>query len=235
MKNIAALFIISIAIVSCGGGGSDEPSPPTPVENKAPSVPGLVAPTNGLLCVNNEVAFSWNNSVDPEGDIISYEIMISKDSQFTNVVKTEITQSLSKTYTLDKGQPYYWKVKAVDAKGKESNYTTQWSFYTEAAAGTLFNYVPFAATLIKPTINAALSGASVVFEWNASDIDNDPLTYDFYLSTSPTFTAATVLNHTIKTITRTGLQSNTIYYWRVDVKDNKGGKAIGQIWSFKTS
>ena len=230
-----SILFITISIASCGGGGGggDTPPPPPPV-NKAPSLPSLVSPTNGLLCINSIVDFTWNSSVDPEGDIINYEIIIAKDSQFNTIVKQETTATLTKSYTLEKGSPYYWKVKAIDSKSKASDYTTSWGFYTEGV-GTLYNYVPFAATLVKPTINSTVSGASVVFEWDASDIDNDPLTYDFYLSISSTFTNATVQNHTSKTITRTGLIPNTTYYWRIDVKDNKGGKSTGQIWSFKTS
>ena len=44
-----------------------------------------------------------------------------------------------------------------------------------------------------------------------------------------------ILNHTSKSYTKTDLNANTIYYWRIDVKDNKGGKSTGQVWSFKTS
>lgn len=241
MKNIAALLILSISIVSCGGGGDDPAPTPTPVENKAPSVPTLLFPTNGLLCVDNAVTFAWNESKDPEENIITYEIIIAKDSQFTNIVKTDKTQSLTKSYTLEKGVAHYWKVKAEDAKSKASDYSPQWGFYTEGV-GTLYNYVPFAATLIKPTINSTVSGASVVFEWNASDLDaTDTLKYDFYLSTSATMPSQpTEGNHDAKTITRSGLQSNTTYFWRIDVKDYdskgaKGGKSTGQIWSFKTS
>ena len=242
MKNIAAILLLSIAIVSCGGGGGDEP-PPAPVVNKAPTIPnGLVSPTNGLLCIDNTVIFTWNGSTDPEGDNISYEIIVAKDSQFTTIVKQETTSALTKTYLLEKGIPYYWKVKAIDSKSKASDYTSHWGFYTEGV-GTLSNYVPFAATLVKPTINSTVSGTSVVFEWNSSDLDaTDILKYDFYLSTSSTTfpTEPTVGNHDAKTITRTGLQSNTTYYWRIDVKDYdskgaKGGKSTGQIWSFKTS
>jgi hypothetical protein len=235
MRTIKSLLYLTIVliIISCGGGGSDEPTPP-PAVNKAPSVPsGLVSPTNGLLCIDNTVTFTWNSATDPEGDNITYEIVVAKDSQFNTIVQKETTASLSKTYTLEKGIAHYWRVKAVDAKGNSSDYTSAWGFYTEGA-GTLYNYVPFSPTLIKPALNAN-TVTSVDFEWNATDLDNDPLTYDFYLSTSTTFTTPTVQNHGSKQLNRTGLIPNTNYYWRVDVKDTKGGKATGQVWSFKTS
>lgn len=226
--------MIVIIIISCGGGGDDPAPTPPPVVNKAPTIPsGLLLPANGSKCIDNNVTFTWNGSTDPEGDNITYEIVVAKDSQFNTIVQKETTASLSKTYTLEKGIAHYWKVKAIDAKGNSSDYTNSWGFYTEGA-GTLYNYVPFAATLVKPTLNAN-TATSVDFEWNASDLDNDPLTYDFYLSTSNTFTTATMQNHGSKQLTRTGLTANTTYYWRIDVKDTKGGKSTGQIWSFKTS
>ena len=184
MKNIAALLILLLAMVSCGGGGSDDPTPtPKPSENKAPSVPTLVSPANGLLCISNTVIFNWNGSVDPEGDNITYEIVIAKDSQFANVVKTETSASLTKTYTLDKGNPYYWKVKAIDSKNKSSEYTSQWGFYTEGLSTS--NYSPFAPSLISPKLFSIISGTSVLLEWNSTDLDNDPLTFDIYFSTTP--------------------------------------------------
>lgn len=227
-----SIAFITLSIASCGGGGGDNPPPPPPV-NKAPSVPSLVSPTNGLLCINNMVDFSWNSSVDPEGDNINYEIVIAKDSQFTTIVKQETTASLTKSYTLDKGTPYYWKVKAVDSKSKSSDYTTSWGFYTESVA--VINYSPFAATLVKPAINSSVSGTTLDLEWTATDLDNDALKYDIYFGVTSTFTTPLISDHSTKIYTKTGLTANTTYYWRIDVKDTKGAKAIGQVWSFKTN
>lgn len=227
-----SILFITISITSCGGGGGDTPPPPPPV-NKAPSVPSLVSPTNGLLCINNIVDFSWNSSVDPEGDNINYEIVIAKDSQFNIIVKQETTAALTKSYTLEKGTPYYWKVKAVDAKSASSVFTSSWGFYTEGIG--VVNYAPFATTLVKPAINSTFTGTSVELEWIATDLDNDALKYDIYFGTTDTFITALVVDQTAKTYTKTGLTLNTTYYWRIDVKDTKGGKATGQVWSFKTS
>ncbi len=227
MKKIVAILFATLVIVSCSGG-SDDPPP-----NKAPSIPTLVYPSNSLLCISNTVDFTWNSSVDPEGDIITYEIMLAKDSQFTQGIQTKNTASLTSSFTLEKGTAYYWRVKAVDSKSKTSEYTSQWGFYTEGIG--LTNYAPFVATLVKPAISTSVIGTSVDLEWNATDIDNDPLKYDIYLETSTTLTTPIVQDHTLKTYTKTGLLPNTTYYWRIDVKDTKGAKTIGQVWSFKTS
>lgn len=230
MKKILT-WLIGFGFISCGGGGGDTPTPP-PAENKAPSVPSLVYPTNNLLCINNTLDFSWNGSVDPEGDNISYELMIAKDPQFTQGIQTQSTASLTKTISLEKGVAYYWKVRAIDSKSKASDYSTSWSFYTEGVG--IVNYIPFAAGVVKPTLNSTISTTTTILEWTASDVDNDPLTYDIYFGTAAS-PPLLISNQTLKTYTVSSLTPNTTYYWRIDVKDNKGGKTIGQIWSFKTS
>ncbi len=230
MKKFSYLFILGIIIWSCGGGDSP-PSPPK--ENRAPSVPSLVYPTNNFLCINNTIEFTWNGSVDPDGDNISYEILIAKDNLFTQIVQQKTTSALSSSISLDKGVAHYWKVRAVDSKSKASDYTPFWSFYTEGI-GTI-NYVPFASSIVKPTLNSTVSGTSTILEWTASDVDSgDVLTYDIYFGTSAT-PPSIVTNHATKTYTVSSLLPNTTYYWKIDVKDNKGGKSIGQVWSFKTS
>ncbi|MDP3352251.1 MAG: hypothetical protein Q8S44_00735, partial [Flavobacteriaceae bacterium] len=160
MRTLIALSI-GFMLASCGGG-DDTPTPP-PAENKAPTVPSLVYPTNNLLCTNNTLDFLWNGSTDPEGDNITYEVMIAKDAQFTQGIQTQNTASLTKTISLEKGVAYYWKVKAVDSKSKASDYTPTWSFYTEGVG--IINYLPFAAGLVKPLMNSSLTDTSTVLEW----------------------------------------------------------------------
>jgi len=41
-------------------------------------------------------------------------------------------------------------------------------------------------------------------------------------------------NKNLYKITNVTASSSTKYYWKVTVKDNKGGQTIGQVWSFTT-
>lgn len=231
MNKFLTLFI-ALAFISCGGGGGDEPTPP-PVENKAPSTPTLTYPTNGLLCVSNTIDFTWTSAVDPEGDLINYEIIVAKDAGFSQIVAQKSVATLSTTISLEKGVAHYWKLRAIDAKSKASEFTPVWNFLTEGIG--VVNYVPFVASLVKPGLNTTVTGSSVILEWNASDVDvNDVLSYDIFFGTT-TSPPNIVTSHSSKTYTKTGLLPNTTYYWRIDVKDGKGGKSTGQLWSFKTS
>lgn len=228
MKNILKLIIPSLVIISCGGGDSGDSTP-----NSAPTVPSLVSPTNQSLCISNALTFNWNKSTDAQSDAITYQIQIATDNQFTQTVNTSNTTNTSFTITLDKGKAYYWRVKATDSKNASSEFSSVNSLYTEATATS--NHLPFMPQLVKPSLEASVA-TTVDLEWSASDVDtSDVLTYDVYWGTSTSSLTSSKTNLTTKTTQLTGLQSGTSYYWKVVVKDNKGGETIGQIWNFKTN
>lgn len=219
-------------LVSCGGGGDRDGSAPPP--NTAPTVPTLTGPTDRSLCISNVVTLTWNASSDAQNDAIVYQVQIATDNQFTQVVNSGSSSSLNYTVTLEKGKAYYWRVRATDSKSASSDYSSVFSFYTEANATV--NHLPFMPELIRPTENSAVNPATVNLEWDASDVDvSDVLTYDLYWGTNRSSLSSSKLNHTTKTHQLTALQASTVYYWRVVVKDNRGGETQGQIWSFRTN
>lgn len=231
MKKFLYITAIGIALWSCGGGG-DDPKPLPPAENKVPSTPTLVAPTNGNLCIDNSVSFQWNASTDPDGDPITYQIQVAKDNLFTQIAHTLSGTATNQSISLEKGVAYYWRVKATDSKSLSSGYSTVFNFYTEGDGET--NHLPFSPELIKPDLNSILQTATATLEWNASDVDvNDALTFDvFFGIVNPPITKIGN-NQTAKTLD-VNLDASKSYYWNVVVKDNNGGETIGQTWNFKT-
>lgn len=226
MKKYIFIAIISLSLFSC----DDDDSPPP---NTAPTVPSLVAPTNNKLCISNSVIFQWNNSTDAENNAITYQIQVAKDQQFSQIIKTEAGTTNSTTIVLEKATAYYWRVKATDDQGLASEYSTTYSFYTSGDA--VVNYLPFAPDLVLPSFNAVVNSGIVTLEWTASDVDtNDQLKYDVYFGTANPPTTKASENREVKTLDVTTLPS-TEYYWKVVVRDNKGGETIGQIWKFKTN
>ena len=234
MRKIITFVCLSLSLISCGGGGSDEPAPaPEPV-NTAPSIPTLVSPTNSKLCVSNALVLEWNASTDAENNPIVYQIQIATDNLFTQIVRTNEGTTRTFSITLEKGKAYYWRVKATDSKNAASAYSTTFNFYTEGIA--VINYLPFLPSLIQPEINATILGATASLKWFASDVDaSDVLTYDVFLGTTNPPTIKVLDNKGESTFNATSLQATTIYYWRVVVKDNKGGETRGQVWNFKTN
>jgi len=230
MRNLLYITLISVSLWSCGGGG-DTPTPP-PVVNTAPTVPILASPTNISLCIDNVVNFTWNASTDAEGGVITYEIQVAKNTSFSPVSHTQTSTTTSKSITLEKGIAYYWRVKATDSKNASGNYSSTFSLYTEGLGIT--NHLPFSPVLVSPALNSVQATATVNLQWTASDVDtSDTLTYDVYFGTVNPPTAIVSANQSASSLSRT-VTASTKYYWKVTVKDNKGGQTIGQVWSFTT-
>jgi hypothetical protein len=230
-KNILLSLIVSLVLISCGGGNDLEPT--SEPKNTAPSVPVLIAPVSNKLCVSNSVSFEWSTSTDVEKNPVVYQLQIATDNQFTQIVSSTDVTTVVQTMTLEKGKAYYWRVKATDDKNAASAYSSTFSFYTEGIAVT--NHAPFLPQLVLPTNNSTISGLSTTLKWTASDVDaNDVLTFDVFLGTVENPTTKIIDNKTSTSFEAT-LQTNKKYYWKVVVKDNKGGETIGQTWSFITN
>jgi hypothetical protein len=231
MKKIIYITFISSLFFSCGGGGNEPIGEP---QNTAPTIPSLVAPNNSKLCINNSVTFEWAASTDAEKNPIVYQIQIAADNLFTQIVKTLDGTALSQTVDLEKGKAYYWRVKATDSKNASSNYSSTYSFYTEGVA--LSNHVPFSPQLVRPGLNSTITSTTATLEWTASDADaTDVLSYDVYcgIDNPPTSKVGSAISSTSFNVT--SLLPTKNYYWKVVVKDNKGGETIGQVWNFKTN
>jgi hypothetical protein len=233
MKNFIYLSIIGLVFISCGGSGGDDPAPTPVVKNVAPTIPTLVIPTDNKLCVDNTVAFQWNPATDANKDPIVYQIQIAKDNTFTQIVKTTEASTVGQSIALDKNTAYYWRIKATDSKGLSSDYSVTYKFYTSGDA--VVNHLPFSPEIVEPAINTVLSTTTASLKWNATDVDaTDVLSYDVYFGTVNPPTVKIAENTATKTKEVT-LEPAKEYFWRVVVKDNKGGETVGQVWKFKTN
>ena len=231
MRKNLYITLISSLFFSCGGSKDEPIAEP---QNTAPTIPLLVAPNNSKLCINNLVTFEWAASTDAEKNPIVYQIQIASDNLFTQNVKTLEGIGISQTVDLEKGKAYYWRVKATDSKNASSKYSTIYSFYTEGVA--LSNHIPFSPQLVKPVLNSTLTATSATLEWASSDVDaTDVLSYDVYLGLDnpPTSKVGSAISTT--SYNATSLLPTKKYFWKVVVKDNKGGETSGQIWEFKTN
>lgn len=231
MKKYIYLLFICLFIFSCGG--SDNPGTPTEKENTAPTIPLLVSPSNNKLCIDNSISFQWEVSTDAEKHPIIYQMQVAKDNQFLQIVKTTEGTANVQSISLEKGVAYYWRVKATDGKNLSSSYSLVYSFYTEGVGFT--NHLPFSPELVSPALNGVLNTPSVTLKWNATDVDvNDILVFDVLFGTTNPPTTKVGVNKAATTLD-VNVEASKIYYWRVVVKDNKGGETVGQVWNFKTN
>jgi hypothetical protein len=230
MKNFIYLSIIGFLFTACGGGGDDSESPEA---NVAPTVPTLNGPVDNKLCVDNTVSFQWVLSTDANKDVITYQIQVAKDNAFAQIVKTNDVTANNTSIALDKNTAYYWRVKATDSKGLASTFSSTFKLYTTGEA--VINHLPFLPELVQPAINSILNTTTASLKWKATDVDvADVLTYDVYFGKTNPPTAKVSENTSAISFDVT-LEPATEYFWKVVVKDNKGGETVGQVWKFKTN
>ena len=94
----------------------------------------LLAPDNGCAsCRVRPALFSWS----PWKEATRYEFVLSKDSEFKQVLKQANTSSTGYEYdgTLDYDTNYFWRVRAVEVNGQPipSDWSATFSFRTEPA------------------------------------------------------------------------------------------------------
>ena len=231
MKKIMLSVLISSVLLGCSSGGNSGDDTHIPPVNKAPTIPALVSPSNNLLCIDNTLEFTWNAATDADGDAIKYKIEISKGNQFSSIDKTATTTTTSNTFTLEKGIDYYWRVEAIDSKNESSGFSSVFNLYTEGEG--IANHLPFAPELVKPELSSTIESGTTTLEWSGSDTDGDALTYDVYFDENNPPTSLVSENQSQATY-NVSTTSTSTYYWKIVVKDDKGGETIGQIWEFNT-
>ncbi|WP_139959557.1 hypothetical protein [Flavicella sediminum] len=222
------MLVFSFIYSSCSPEGNSDTEFNS---DSTPSVPILTFPSQDQLCLTNTLKFTWDASINEDGSSVIYIFEIAKDNLFSNKVSSEVLTSLSKFVILEKGFAYYWRVKARSSKNIESEYSSISQFYTEEIAES--NHLPFAPELILPFFNQSLSSINTTtLEWRSSDVDNDPLKYDVYFGKDEDSLTLMIENLSDTSFKVNLDPSAATYYWKIVVKDDKGGKTTGQLWSF---
>ena len=96
------------------------------------------------------------------------------------------------------------------------------------------NQLPNAPSNPFPSDSAANVAIAADLAWSANDPDGqDTLRYDVYFGTTavPPIVAS---NHSAGSYDPGVLLSNTVYYWKIVVRDMHGAETPGPVWSFTT-
>ena len=230
MKNyIYIVSFLTLILTSCSSGSDSDGGE---VAESKPTPPVLIFPAQNQLCTTNVLNFEWQASTNEDGSSVIYILEIAKDNQFNNKVVDEVLTSLTKIITLEKGFAYYWRVKSRSTKSVESDYSPTAQFYTEEVPNS--NHLPFSPALVSPFLGQFLDSGvtSVNLEWSASDVDNDPLTFDVYFGKDRDALSVLVENTDANTIEANLDTAEATYYWKVVVKDDKGAAVTGPTWYF---
>ena len=98
-------------------------------DNAQPEPFELIAPADGDE-IQTHSLFDWETTTDPDGEAITYHLILAEDEAFTVGVKT-LTQlifsmaSLDNHFELKNNTDYYWKVEALDQFGAKTESETR--------------------------------------------------------------------------------------------------------------
>ncbi len=92
---------------------------------------------------------------------------------------------------------------------------------------------PAECTLISPKDGSVITNTSVELKWQGTDVDDDPIEYDVYVSNSTVFDQPLASNIGANSYQVDGLSNGTDYYWKVVPKTYEGpGICINGLWTF---
>lgn len=103
----------------------------------------------------------------------------------------------------------------------------------ELADDTAGNQSPYAPELLFPADNAVDMPNSVTFTWNATDPENDSLTFDLILKNSQNSNIQEFTNITEKSYTVSNLIYGVTYFWQVVSDDGINAKVYSPVFQFK--
>jgi hypothetical protein len=106
-ENVSPLKVSAVYKAKAGN------TPPNPFD--------LVDPENGANTLT-QLIFDWEDTTDPNGDLLSYTVLLSEDDNtFSNPIRKDGLAYSTCLVTADDGltdlSTYYWKVQAIDEYG----------------------------------------------------------------------------------------------------------------------
>ncbi len=147
-------------------------------DNALPEAPKIIRPEDDSQVAEQPVVVTWEQAVDRDGDLLTYELELSTTADFSEIVfsQQDIPAGLDPTVSLtlpelEEDRTYSVRVRAFDFAGASPFTAVDFTVNTE-------NTAPGSPVLISPIDGARVQqdATTLVFE-AASDLDGDPLTY----------------------------------------------------------
>lgn len=229
---LSFLGLLSVMLISCGGGSDPDPEPEPPVTVTPPSASALIFPDNNTECnegtILNEtqstVNFRWTNSENTD----SYQVNL-RNLNNNNTARTNSSIN-SADITILRGVPYEWFVVSRADGTNETATSPTWRFYNQGPG--VENYAPFPADVVSPARGATVTASGTVsLVWAGSDVDNDLEDYEVFFGTDPAALAS--LGITAESTLDADVVSATVYYWRIVSRDSQGNTSQSEIFDFQ--
>jgi hypothetical protein len=209
--------------------GDDYASSTSPIwrfsTNYSPVIPTDPHPAHEQSYVPLSIDLTWVCS-DPDGDALVYEVYLGTQST-PPLVAEGLTEPIYTPTDLQYAQTYNWRIRAFDGSVWKTG--SLWSFNTLDGP----NQPPYSPVNSHPLDNDANIPTNTILSWNCGDPNSgQPLTYDIYLSTSPT-PDLYVSGVTDTIYNAVNLETSTQYYWKVVASDGEF-ETSSPIWTFST-
>ncbi|HEB83537.1 MAG TPA: T9SS type A sorting domain-containing protein [Bacteroidetes bacterium] len=152
------------------------PTPPGPFS--------LLTPGNGATVDGNNVPITWEPSVDPNGDEVSYTVYLSTQPIDENdppaYYLSGWTQTNITLFNLEFGTTYTWHILAVNLDGLDVWANESFSFTTGEGSPP----APF--SLREPADGATFEPGGIgMMWWPTEDPDGGTVEYDVFISSEP--------------------------------------------------
>lgn len=233
MKKSIFVFVL-IIIVGCSKGSDTQEE--LPLE---PSAPTLIYPNNNEPCLDavslndtqSQIAFNWNQSDNTDNYTLVITNLSTNDTQ-------EIPISFPPyTATLNKAEPFAWRVTANGEQGSTPAESDRWKFYL--AGESVTNYAPFPTELISPQAASTVTpnnDGEITLIWLTTDVDSDLATYTLFMDTTDASTQITELEAVEGNMQyNVAVESGSTYFWRVVALDETGNTSDSGSYGFRVN
>jgi M6 family metalloprotease-like protein len=186
------------------------------IDTARPARPTLLSPANNALVTTNLPSFDWSDVADAA----RYDLQVDNSSTFGSpeVVAAPAGSAFTVTTALPDGR-YFWRVRAVDAAGNASSWTSAWTVWVDIVPAP-------APTLLSPADGSPTNDNTPTFAWEAVP---SLTSYRIQASTRADFSSLAVNSTKTGTTHTPGTAlADGLYYWRVQAR---GADGIWGLWS----
>lgn len=202
--------------------------------NFSPTTPVPISPKNGGFVNNTAVTFIWHASSDPETSVDSYVLQYAVDAAFASPESIVTSDTSCEATLMD--TTYYWRVKAEDTEGSQSDWSVVWSLMFDLEA-------PQTPVLLSPIDDTILSDNAVTFAWSTvrltkgdlhkvlskqagiGDGPPAPVNYVLQIDTAASLPSPIIEDTFDVNTAHYDLGGDLMYYWQVKAFDLGGNES----------